>query len=84
MSVGYNSLHHFFARDHTDTLARRVVYMSAIASIAKDAEAKNAPTSGRLFFLDLGAGRIFPANPDGSDFKTIINEARKLAGRLGA
>lgn len=41
--------------------------MSAIASIATDAEAKKAPTSGRLFFPDLGVGRIFSANPDGSD-----------------
>jgi hypothetical protein len=48
--------------------------MSALASTSIDAEAKNAPTSGRLFFLDLGAGRILSANPDGSDLKTIINE----------
>ena len=27
--------------------------MSAKASTPKDTEAKNAPTSGRLFFLDL-------------------------------
>ncbi len=56
--------------------------MSAIASTRKDAEAKNAPTSGRLFFLDLGAGRILSANPDGSDLKTIINEGRKLPDGL--
>ena len=31
--------------------------MSAIASTRIDAEAKNGPTSGRLFFMDLGAGR---------------------------
>jgi hypothetical protein len=31
--------------------------MSAIASTSIDAEVKNAPTSGRLFFLNLGAGR---------------------------
>jgi len=36
--------------------------MSAIASTAIDAEAKN-PTSSRLFFLVLGAGRILSANP---------------------
>jgi hypothetical protein len=40
------------------------------------------PTSqactGRLFFLDLGAGRILSANPDGSDLKTIVNEGRRL------
>ena len=29
--------------------------MSPLASTRIDAEAKNAPTSGRLFFLDLGA-----------------------------
>jgi len=35
-------------------------------------------TSGRLFFLDLGAGRILSAKPDGSDLKTIVSEGRKL------
>src|SRR6202035_471993 len=35
-------------------------------------------TAGRLFFLDLGAGRVLTANPDGSDLKTIVNEGRKL------
>ncbi|MBZ5538096.1 MAG: hypothetical protein LAO31_19260 [Acidobacteriia bacterium] len=54
--------------------------MSAIAFTPIDAEAKNAPTSGRLFVLDLGAGRILSANPDGSDLKTIINEGRR--GRI--
>ena len=48
--------------------------MSSIASTPMDAEAQGAPTSGRLFFLDLGAGRILSAKPDGSDLKTIINE----------
>jgi DNA-binding beta-propeller fold protein YncE len=33
---------------------------------------------GRLYFLDLAAGRIFTSNPDGSDLKTIVNEGRKL------
>ncbi len=32
--------------------------MSAIASTPTDAAAKNALTSGRLFFLDLRGGRI--------------------------
>ena len=54
--------------------------MNAIASTPIDA--KNAPTSGRLFFLDLGAGRILSATPDGSDLKTIINEGRKLPDGL--
>jgi DNA-binding beta-propeller fold protein YncE len=37
---------------------------------------------GRLFFLDLGGGRIFSANPDGSDLKTIVEEGRKLPDGL--
>ena len=32
--------------------------------------------SGRLFFLDLGGGRVLCANPDGSDAKTIVSESR--------
>ena len=56
--------------------------MSAIASTPIDAEAKGAPTSGRLFFLDLSGGRILSANPDGSDLKTIIDEGRKLPDGL--
>jgi DNA-binding beta-propeller fold protein YncE len=35
-------------------------------------------TSGRLFFLDLGGGRVISANPDGSDVKTIVSEGRRL------
>ena len=35
-------------------------------------------TSGRLFFLDLGGGRLLSANPDGSGLKTIVSEGRKL------
>jgi sugar lactone lactonase YvrE len=56
--------------------------MSAIASTRIDTDPKNGPTSGRLFFLDLGAGRILSANPDGSDLKTIVNEGRKLPDGL--
>ena len=44
--------------------------------------ADKSTTSGRLFFLDLGAGRVLSANPDGSDLKTIINEGRKLPDGL--
>ena len=39
-------------------------------------------TGGRLFFLDLGAGRVLTANPDGSDLKTIINEGRSMPDGL--
>lgn len=56
--------------------------MSAIASRPIDAEAKNATTSGRLFFLDLGTDRILSANTDGSDLKTIVNRGRKFPDGL--
>src|ERR1700722_18167275 len=61
-------------------LSEEIRYMSSIAST--DAEAKNAPTTGRLFFLDLSGGRILSANPDGSDLNTIVNEGRKLPDGL--
>src|SRR5579864_5617791 len=57
-------------------------YMNAIDSTPRGAEGKNAPTSGRLFFLDLSGRRILFANPDGSDLKTIITEGRKLPDGL--
>ena len=37
---------------------------------------------GRIFFLDLGGGRVLSANPDGSDLKTIVVEGRKLPDGL--
>jgi len=37
-----------------------------------------AATAGRLFLLDLGGGRILSLNPDGSDFKTLVTEGRRL------
>src|ERR1700726_4648010 len=63
-------------------LSEEIRHMSAIASTPIDAEPKDAPTSGRLFFLDLSAGRILSANPDGSDLKAIVNEGRKLPDGL--
>ncbi len=46
------------------------------ASKTKKASPK-APVP-RLFVLDLGGGRVMSCNPDGSDLKTIVTEARKL------
>jgi|SRR5579864_9302078 len=43
-----------------------------------DRRADKSSTSGRLFFLDFGGGRVFSANPDGSDLKTIVDEGRKF------
>ena len=37
-----------------------------------------AKTAGRLYFLDLAAGRVLTSNPDGTDLKTVVNEGRKL------
>jgi len=51
--------------------------MSSANSRAK-AASPAAKTVGRLYFLDLAAGRIFTSNPDGSELKTIVNEGRKL------
>jgi DNA-binding beta-propeller fold protein YncE len=39
---------------------------------------------GRLFFLDLGAGRVLSAYPDGSNLQTIVEEGRKLPDGLAA
>src|ERR1700743_222514 len=37
-----------------------------------------AKTVGRLYFLDLGSGRVITSNPDGSGVKTIVSEGKKL------
>ena len=44
-----------------------------MSSTAKSAANRH---SGRLFFLDLSAGRILSVNPDGSDLKTVLTEGR--------
>jgi len=35
-------------------------------------------SSGRLFFLNLSAGQVLSANPDGSDLKILLSEGRRL------
>ncbi len=45
---------------------------------AKTKKASPEAPVARLFFLDLGGGRVMSCNPDGSDLKTIVTEARKL------
>ncbi len=35
-------------------------------------------TSERLFFLDLGGGRVCSSNADGSDLKVIVSEGRRF------
>ena len=56
--------------------------MSAITSTPINTGADKSTRSGRLFFLDIGGGRVLSANPDGSDLKTIINEGRKFPDGL--
>jgi hypothetical protein len=48
------------------------------ASGSKPRKPAAKATIARLFFLDLGGGRVMSCNPDGSDLKTIVTEARKL------
>src|SRR5580658_9955529 len=44
----------------------------------KAGKAASQTTVARLFVLDLGGGRVMSCNPDGSNLKTIVTEARKL------
>jgi len=43
---------------------------------------KGSGVVARIFFLDLGAGRVLSANPDGSDLRTLVSEGRKLPDGL--
>src|SRR5277367_3478248 len=52
--------------------------MPSTASKAQTTQLALESDSGRLFFLDLGAGRVLSAKADGSDLKTIVNEGRRL------
>src|ERR1700758_3948365 len=54
------------------------------ATLTKSGKTPNDKTAvtGRIFFLDLGGGRVLSANPDGSDLKTIVVEGRKLPDGL--
>jgi DNA-binding beta-propeller fold protein YncE len=51
--------------------------MNTITSTPLNAGTDKSTASGRLFFLDNGAGRVLTANPDGSDLRTLIDEGRK-------
>jgi len=48
------------------------------AKSSKAGKTASQTTIARLFVLDLGGGRVMSCNPDGSDLKTIVTEARKL------
>ncbi len=46
--------------------------------------AKSALEGARIFFLDLGAGRILSARPDGSDLKVIVAGGQRHPDGLAA
>jgi len=56
--------------------------MSTTISKPKGSKPASKATSDRLFFLDLSAGRILSAKPDGSDLKTILTGSRRLPDGL--
>lgn len=66
------------------TLARTALVNSILPNIAKSklTKASSNSTSGRLFFLDLGGGRVLSSNPDGTDLKTVVSEGRRLPDGL--
>ena len=51
--------------------------MSSTVSTATTTKAA-LRTTGRLFILNLSAGQVLSANPDGSDLKIIVSEGRRL------
>jgi sugar lactone lactonase YvrE len=56
--------------------------LSANLSKPTDLPRRDSAVSGRLFFLDAGAGRVMSVNPDGSDLNVIVEEGRKLPDGL--
>ena len=56
--------------------------MSATIVKSDSKQYRDDVVSARLYFLDLGGGRVLSSNPDGSDLKTIIDEGRKLPDGL--
>ena len=56
--------------------------MSTIVSGSTSAPKRQPALVGRLFFLDLAAGRVLSANPDGTGLTTLVEEGRKLPDGL--
>src|ERR1700752_1228279 len=52
--------------------------MSTTGTKSKSSNSVAKASSGRLFFLNLSAGQVLSANPDGSDLKAIVSEGRRL------
>ena len=56
--------------------------MSTSVSKPNGAPKHTGTVAGRLFFLDIAAGRMLSANPDGSGLKVVAGEGRKLPDGL--
>jgi DNA-binding beta-propeller fold protein YncE len=52
--------------------------MSSSTASKPEPAKSGAKHAGRLFFLDVGGGRVLTSNPDGSDLKVIVSEGRRL------
>src|SRR6201990_1579986 len=52
--------------------------MSTTGTKSKSSNSVAKASSGRLFFLNLSAGQVLSANPDGSDLKVLVSEGRRL------
>jgi hypothetical protein len=52
--------------------------MSASTASKPGAAMSSEKPAGRLFFLDVGGGRVLTSNPDGSDLRVIVSEGRRL------
>src|ERR1700755_2659973 len=57
-------------------------HMSSGVSKSPGTSKRDSAVSGRLFFLDLGAGRVLSANEDGSDLQVIVAEGRRFPDGL--
>jgi len=52
--------------------------MSSSTASKPETAKSSVKAVGRLFFLDVGAGRVLTSNPDGTDLKVIVSEGRRL------
>jgi hypothetical protein len=64
---------------HSD---KETLNMTLNTSSAGARSAHMKTTSGRIYFLDAGGGRVLSANPDGTDLQTIVSEGRKFPDGL--
>ena len=56
--------------------------MNTTMTASNESPKTRSAATGRIFFLDLGGGRVLSANIDGTDLKAIVVEGRKLPDGL--